>query len=75
MTAITLESQAPACHFGDELARWFDKGAELAAAGLDCCDLDLFVHDRRAVPDFKAATTVLSGYYAQKRTTIDRTAF
>lgn len=66
MTAITLESQAPACRFGDELARWFDKGAELAASGLDCVDLDLFVHDRAAVPDFRAATTVLNGYYAQK---------
>lgn len=67
MTAITLESQAPACHFGDELAKWFNKGAELAASGLDCVDLDLFVHDRAVVPDFRAATTVLTGYYAQKR--------
>jgi len=67
MTAITLSEQAPACHFGDELAKWWNKGAELAASGLDCDDLDLYVHDRAAVPDFRAATTVLTGYYAHKR--------
>ena len=66
MQALTLSSVQPARTFGDELAKWFNAGADLAARGFDCVDLDQFVHDRRQVPDFRAATTVLSGYYAAK---------
>ena len=66
MDALTLSSVQPARTFGDELAHWFDRGADMAARGVDCFDLDLFVHDRKQVPDFRAATTVLNGYYAAK---------
>jgi len=66
MNAICLASVQPSHRIESELARWFQRGAELAATGTDCFDLDIFVHDRRQVPDSRAATTVLTGYYAQK---------
>ena len=66
MQSLTLASVQPACTFGDELAKWFNAGADLAARGVDCFDLDLFVHDRAVVPDTRAALTVLNGYYAAK---------
>jgi RNase H-fold protein (predicted Holliday junction resolvase) len=39
----------------------------LASNGVDVYDLDKVVHDRKVVPDSRAACAVLTGYYAQKR--------
>ena len=67
MAVLTLASVQPANNIGPEVVKWFQAGAELAARGMDCFDLDLFIHDRKSVPDSRAAVTLLSGYYAQKR--------